>query len=756
MSTGALYTLYQSTHYGSLEPGDVYSVEVISTVLPSYPTGSYTLTAHTDYENDVFEYDADDNNELSKMIYIEQQLADLFVSGVDISIQTTVAGNTMQIRYIVTNIGLGPTVAASWVDQIRVSHSQLFSHVNSRVLIEQVQSQELLAGDSANKTLMVDVPKDVFGQVFLHIHTDSNLRIVEENEGNNEHTSGPFSVAAVFPDLEVQELFVENGIDLQAGDEVQVNWTISNIGNGALEQTMWTDELFLSALPVLTPTAVKLGSFLLDASLQPEESYNQSVDIVMPLDYAGLYYLFVNVNGNGGVDENGAVDNNQAGLQLYLSTPPSPDLTIETIDYNYIGSARILTVEWTGMNKGNGMKMDEMWSDQVFIYEDQTFVHLSAIRLGEVQVSLRLDSFQTYSITQSFSLPETVQGNYYIYVQADSSNEVMEVLGEGNNVERSIYPVNIPEPPSINLQVQFDVSSLPTPLIGGQKVEIEYEVVNVGLASVSTTSWTDGIFLTPENDAYLNSLLDDAILLGQILVNNQLLDPGDSYTIRANVSIPHGISQMLSLAIFVDINGDLGEASYIPPSSLPPVVIEEGPRPDLLALAPSITVTFTGGQPVLVSSQVINVGENAAVSIWYDAIYLSIDAILDPFDTRLKTVQNAMQLEVNQTYNQTTEVFVPFDLPSGLYYLFFQADVDGRVFEVSEENNLDYQLVEIRETVSTDITIARVTASPTELDYGDGEFCACVLCHIYDAKSAKYDNTYMLTPNYLLFFLMQY
>jgi len=87
----------------------------------------------------------------------------------------------------------------------------------------------------------------------------------------------------------------------------------------------------------------------------------------------------------------------------------------------------------------------------------------------------------------------------------------------------------------------------------------------------------------------------------------------------------------------------------------------------------------------------------------------------------IDSTSNDIQLEVNETYNQTLEVFVPFDLSSGFYYLFFQADVGNHISELREGNNFNRQLVTLQEAISTDIAIARVAAFPTELNYGDSK-----------------------------------
>lgn len=366
------------------------------------------------------------------------------------------------------------------------------------------------------------------------------------------------------------------------------------------------------------------------------------------------------------------------------------------------------------------MRQEERWNDQIYVSEESSFNRLSAVRLGQAELSLALGPSQVYTATRSFVIPSTISGSHYIYVELDSSNDVLEAFGENNNIGRSPDPVSIPSPPALSLQIEVNKDIIPTSLVAGQVVAVQYEVVNVGETSVSIMSWTDGIFLAMESDADLNSILENGILLQQI-INNRPLDVQQGYSVTSNITVPYGINQLMYLTVVIDINEDLGDVIMNPIAV--PAIVEDGPLPDLVVLLPSITLSLRGGQPALVHYEVENVGENTALSqVWYDALYLSVDALLDPFDVRLKTVAIVVPVGVNETYNQSVEIFVPFDLPSGFYYLFIQTDVGNHISELGERNNFAYQLIELEETVSTDIAISRVTAFPTSLNYGDSKF----------------------------------
>ena len=718
------YTLDQPTHYGTLLPGHFYTGEVLYAVSPMLIAGRFNLTVHTDYQNDVFELDSDGNNVYWKEIQIKQQLPDLSISNVDFSVQTTIEGNTIHMNYSITNQGMGSTVGAPWSNIVGLSRSQIYTSTSLIVLEEYIQRNEILSGNSCTKRLVFEVPIEIYGQVYLHIQIDSNNRILEENEVNNIKTEGPIVIPAIFPDLALNDVQIGGGPIIQSGDTIEVNWTVSNQGNGLIQNTEWIDEIFFGNSSQFNSLAVKLADTTVATLLKPQDIYNISIRIQIPPYFNGIYYLFVSVDRSGAIEENGMLGNNIANIQLFVSLPPSPDLRIADVEYSYIESERVLALVWTVVNEGNSMSTEQFWLDQVSFSSDPTFNHLALVMLGQVEVSGQLESFAEYKVSRSFVVPHTVYGEYYVFVTVDSSNSVVELLAEENNIGRSQGTLSISQPPVLQLRVQIKNTDLPTSLTAGQNFLTGYEVINFGEVGVDTTSWIDGIYLSSVSDADRDTVLESGILLSSIL-NNRELAAGERYEAYVDVTIPYGINQLLYLAVVVDINEDLGNPQTFGGSILSltvnPISIETGPLPDLCILASSTYPAYRGGQPATVSFEVLNKGENSAVGDWYDTIYLSLDAFLDPFDTRLKTVVSIMHLEINETYQQTIEVFIPFDLPSQDYYLFLIADISDHITELYEGNNIGFQVVLIQETVSTDIVVASVNALPTNLNYGDGK-----------------------------------
>ena len=391
------------------------------------------------------------------------------------------------------------------------------------------------------------------------------------------------------------------------------------------------------------------------------------------------------------------------------------------------GNDRILAIQWTVINLGNSMTDEVAWTDQLFVSNKPVFDQQNSIRIADMEVVGQLGAYQEYFIRKGVILPSDAFGSLFVYAVVDSANNIVEFSAEDNNVGRSANQVSVSDPvlPQISLQINVDI--LPFTAFAGEVLSFQYSVSNVGKANLPLSSWTDGVYLVREKDASRVTILAEGFLLDTIL-HNRALNSGEQIKVAVNISIPYLLNQFLYFAVVMDINGNLGDPKDIGSDgdllsqTSKPLLIEQGPLPDLVPLPPVGNLTTRGGQPIRLSFQVANIGNNTARGVWYGAVYLSRDAVLDPFDMRLKTVLGPSSLDAGTTHNQVTDIFVPFDLPSASYYLFYEVDVGNRVPEETElDNNIESQVFIILGAISTDIAVVDVTFSPTRLFYENGE-----------------------------------
>ena len=738
-ASGLETRLDTSFHYGTVQPGESYSREVRYTVSPNLATGQYNLTVHTDAREQVFEFQSNDNNRLSTGIRITQRLSDLTVSSVEASLSSSSEGNSVRVTYLVMNTGSGSSVGSPWIDRVAVSDSPSLDG-NFEFVGDYTWRMELSPQQNDSVQLVINLPRDRVGVLYIHVFADYYNRIKEESDLNNRGVSMSITAPLIQPDLAVQSIQVGK-FELFSGDRVQIAWTVGNVGNGVLTRGRWVDSVYLDTSSVLSDEAIKLGDITISDTLKPNANYMATTNVGIPGGLTGGYYLFIRTDNFQQIDEADDTQNNVKSILVFLELPPSPDLRVKDISVRYSegdGNDRILTIQWTVINLGNSMMDEVAWTDQLFVSNKPVFDRQIAIRIADMEVVGQLGAYQEYFITKGVILPTDVFGSLFVYAEVDSANDIAEVSAEDNNIGRSEKQVSVPKPVLPQITVKINTDILPSSAFAGEMLSFQYDVSNVGKANLPLSSWTDGVYLVRGKDASRTTILAEGFLLDTVLHNRALVS-GEQLKVIVNVSIPYLLNQFLYFATVMDINGNLGDPADISSNgdilsqTTKPLLIEQGPLPDLVPLPPIGNLTTRGGQPVNVSFQVANIGNSTARGVWYGAIYLSRDALLDPFDMKLKTVLGPASLDAGTTHSQIADIFIPFDIPSASYYLFYEVDVGNRIpEEIERDNNIESHIFIILGAISTDIAVVDVNFSPMSLRYEDGElhYSHSMQCHI--------------------------
>src|SRR5262249_53083134 len=120
-------------------------------------------------------------------------------------------------------------------------------------------------------------------------------------------------------------------------------------------------------VPVANPSYLGVGS-----------SYQQTLNVPLPLDAQGTWYVYVTADGTGAHHPSsmheGAQTNKllrSAGFSVAL-TPP-PDLTVTSVvapAQNFSGQPA--GVSWTVANTGTGPTAASTWTDAVYLSTDAT------------------------------------------------------------------------------------------------------------------------------------------------------------------------------------------------------------------------------------------------------------------------------------------------------------------------------------------------------------------------------------------------
>ena len=512
LDTSTDLRLGSQTHYGVLDIGFSYDNSFTFT-LPNTISGSYYAFVVTDSDNSVFELNNDNNVVFDTApISITSQPADLVVSA--ISTSTTVeAGKALTVNWTVTNQGIGDTVISSWLDRVYVSSDSVVGNTDDVLLGSFSRNGLLNADKSYSRTELVEIPFNLVGNYNLFVVTDSNNSVYEAGaENNNSSTLEQIAITRQTPDLQVIQISADSQTNL-AAEPVTVNWTVKNLGSGQTNVSFWYDSIYLSGDQNLGDSNdIYLGRVRRTNTLAAGDQYDGTATFTVPLNAVGEFYAMVRTDSDNQVLED-PLENNNNGVsvgtisiaanpnpnpnQSSITLPPefSPDLVVASVNAPEVGiSGQSFEVSWTVRNNRYSTG-NRSWYDAVYLSRDQVFDRSSDIYLG-ARYESNLAAGETYTATQSFTIPRGLSGPFYVFTITDSGNNLNESDREFNNIgyDGNSTEINLPQPADLVV----GTITIPANAVPGQNATISYTVTNQG-ANPALGSWSDSIYISADN-----------------------------------------------------------------------------------------------------------------------------------------------------------------------------------------------------------------------------------------------------------------
>ena len=334
----------------------------VSAPVPIDASGFYYVFVMADANNFVAEC-AGENNSLGSSLSITYinpappppqppPPPDLQVASVSAP-ATAISGQNIAVSWVVNNPGAGPA-GGTWQDSVYLLPSRTttageifmgsFSH-----------GGPLPAGSIYQASATITLPYRFSGAYYVMVWTDSGNNLGEASNQNNHSTISPTPILvaqAPLPDLQVTSVTAPTYA--LEGQNITVNWAVTNAGTGPTAAASWSDYVYLSRDQVLDPTDQFLGYATFNGVLSSGQSYSQSLSVQLPRGISGPYYIFVLSDARNAVLEL-SEDNNYA----YASRPvqvdfqPLSDLTVTSVTVPASGSpGQPATFAWTVANQG--------------------------------------------------------------------------------------------------------------------------------------------------------------------------------------------------------------------------------------------------------------------------------------------------------------------------------------------------------------------------------------------------------------------
>ncbi|PSR00933.1 MAG: hypothetical protein BRD50_09445, partial [Bacteroidetes bacterium SW_11_45_7] len=403
----------------------------------------------------------------------------------------------------------------------------------------------------------------------------------------------------------------------------------------------------------------------------------------------------------------------RSGIPIDVTLRPPPDLVVDSVSGPYAaGSGTQVTVSWEGLNQGANNPLESSWQDEIYISTLDTFnqSQVTSMATRNKYNGDQLNAGREYDHTATFTLPNGISGQYYLYAEIDDHDDVFEYTYENNNITRSIAPIDVflsdyPDLTVTNI-------TLPDTMVGGQTATIYWSVKNVGIDSADA-SWRDRLYMyqdtswQPANAEKLSTIQ-----------HASALDSGMTYIDSAVVQVPTNLSGTQYVFSYTDINDDVYEYNFEGNNRKHSAlfgdsthVVQPPPAPptysDMVVDSIAPVASANSGQNVSVDYVVNNQGGDTSIANnWYDYLYLSDDTTLDVNDSIIAYQQRTKgRLHPGEDYAASLSGQLPNGI-SGTHYLFIHTDkTQNNYNDTLRSNNIRRTSFNVSLTPPTDLVV---------------------------------------------------
>ena len=680
-------TLLTKSQGQTIQANDTLFSQTAISVPNNLVEGYYYFFVETDVNNDLFEFNFETNNRIRSADSMLIQNPDLTITGVNL-LASLESGQEYPISWVLENIGNGKALNQSRLDQVFISSNPIPSPNSDLLLSSNVNYENLLAGDTLTVINTIELPDGIQGNHFIHVLTDQSNNLLESNENNNSFTI-PINVSlSDWADLTATSLTIPDSV--QAGSSISVNYEVKNIGLDSIQNETWLDRVVLSASPLEGVGDLNTSlSFNIDEFLPIDSSYTRQFTFEMPIGLVeGNYYLNLTTDDANGLFENTGEGNNfLSSLPIYVTPYPAVDLKVTTasIDIDSTETGAAVSVSWTVENISSNSTFTPFWDDGIYL-STNTLLDSTDILLERVSISQTLQSSSSYSNTTTVTIPDRTFGTVFLIVQTDLDEEHNDQDRSNNQrvvgLPQDTLPVNI----NVNLSPPCDlvVSSISSQGSGtaGQPIDLAYTVKNQGIGETSAGSWQDRFFISTDLTIDNNDLL-----LGSVNRIGNLM-PDSSYTDTVTFTLPTSVTGNQIILVRTDYNQEQFEyLSETNNEGATPISITQLPPCDIIVSDIILPTFSTAGDTITIDWTIDNIGQNPALGLINEAVYLSLDTLYDENDLLLTIEETNLLVVPNGS--QQKSISVPITAASlNEYYAIIRTDALNNLIEQSDTNNL--------------------------------------------------------------------
>ena len=359
-----------------------------------------------------------------------------------------------------------------------------------------------------------------------------------------------------------------------------------------------------------------------------------------------------------------------------------PDLIVYSVTVpSSVYSGQTFSLSWQIKNIGLGSTLSSSWYDIAYLSADAVLNTSTDFYLGGLNNMSSLGNNQSYSQSSTFTIPQGLSGNYYIFIVTDYYDYVLETSNTNNSgINSSPMMINLTPPPDLIVTNIVKASTV----YSGTTTTISWTGKNDGTGNTVTNQWDDAIYLG--QDTAFNSA--NCYFLGSVH-HSGLVMVDSTYTLGKTVSLPQAIFGTYYIFVKTDyLNTEYEHAlenNNVLRSDALAIVLT--PPPDLIVTDMVNPDSVSNGESIQVQYMLQNQGGNSPDNGWSDRVYLS--------QTKTFSVSTAINLgdryhSANLDPGNIDTLYKTIQIPGnigGKYYIFVKCDINNNVFEYTYESN---------------------------------------------------------------------
>ncbi len=591
-------------------------------------------------------------------------------------------GRSITVGWAVTNTGEGLAQGA-WQDCVYLSYDDAIG--DDDLLDCMYNPIDLGVGESYERVGTFTVPVVVAGDYWIVVTSDDGNVLAETDESDNATIDGPFPVYETpCADLEPGGLVIPE--QAVAGGPAGIDWIVTNVGEGPTDAALWRDRVYLSLNEELDGSDRMVGGFWNPMALNTDDSYPQIVQVTVPGDLPGDYYVIVKTDADASLSECDE-DNNVvvSSRKMRIDASPDPSVAITSLQVAappspYPGDP--VTLTWAITNTSDFPIGPCEITHDLWLSEDGSLGGDRSLATNVSTIIIDLPPGGTSDpIAADVDLPRDVWGEKHVIVSPQAIDCAI-------NTWPGVEPIEIQTP--IVADLMIDEIGSPETGTSGESIVVSWTVHNDHNNTTFTDTWEDVVILS--QDASLATTADNQELGSRAhtgaLALNEFYEAALDVALPVSTDGPHHIFVCTDAAnqVYEDEAG--GEDNNC---TDPQAIAVEYRAPDLQV---ENVVVVLADEPVLsgtmvtVSWGVTNAGDWATrANGWDDRIYISDDDVLDADDHALDTVWHAGPLAATEGYEVTHEVTIPLDFIAPTAYVLVCADESDQEYESDEDDN---------------------------------------------------------------------